>query len=106
MTLLAQALLTEDSFLIDRVAASAASYGQSDARVWAKNQMWPLSTSPEWAERYAAALEEEEPVERAAWAGRAGANPDVITDDMIRERVAAILAPPPPLEAQTLSPAE
>lgn len=92
MSFLAQVKLTEDSFLIDRIAACAATHGVTgNARVWAATRIWELSTSPGWAESYHEALQKEPPVDPAAWSGIAGADPNVISDEMINEAVSGII---------------
>lgn len=92
MSYLAQARLTEDSYLIDRVGACAASQGVRDARLWAVNHMWALSAQPGWREAYGKVLDGETITDPAAWAGSAGADPKVITDEMILDGVTVVLA--------------
>lgn len=95
MSYLAQSKLTEDSFLVARVAACAARAGvPGDARVWAASHIWQLSAVPGWAAAYAEALDEDPPTDPAAWAGVPGARGEVITDEMILEAVSALLGPP------------
>lgn len=90
MSYLSQAMLTKDHGLIDRVAACAATLGVRDASPWAVRHMWLLSAQPGWATAYAEATADDPPVDPAEWAGRAGADPDVITDQMILDGVTAI----------------
>lgn len=92
MTYLAQAKMTEDNFLLERVAACVATLGERDARLWAANHMWLLSAQPEWGARYAVALAKEEPVDPADWYGKAGADPEVITDQMILDAVGQMVS--------------
>ncbi|QIK63191.1 hypothetical protein G7068_08275 [Leucobacter viscericola] len=92
MSYLAQARLTEDSFLIDRVGACAAGLGVHDARLWAVGHMWALSAQPGWSDSYGKVLDGETVTDPAAWAGSAGADPAVITDRMILHGVTAVLA--------------
>lgn len=101
MSYIAQARLTEDNFLLDRVAGCVAGHGIRDAKLWAVQNAWLLSAQPGWAAAYDTAMRSEEPVELAAWSGTAGADPDVITDEMIQAGVEAVLAaeaPAPPAE--------
>lgn len=98
MTLLAQSKMTKDQHLIDRIAACAARSGVRDARPWAARNIWLMSAQPGWAEAYAAATKDDDPVDPAAWFGRAGADPTVITDEQIAVGVAAVReaeSPPP-----------
>ena len=92
MTLMAQAKMTEDNGLILRVAAAAATYGIEDPRPWATRSMWALSAQPGWAAVYDAAMKDDETVDPATWYGIHGSNPNVITDQMIIDGVAAVMA--------------
>lgn len=100
MSLQAQSELTEDRYLIGRVAAAAAVLGEYGGRDWAARQMWQLSARPEWATRYGAALEAEQAAalgDPAGWASSAvGRDPSVITDQMILVGVCRVLGLPIP----------
>lgn len=91
MTYQAQAQLTKDHHLIDRIAACAATQGVREAGTWAARNMWPLSASEGWAAAYAAATQGDPPVDPADWSPRAGADPGVITDEMILKAVQKLL---------------
>ena len=92
MSLLAQAKLTEDNYIIIRVAAEAATHGVEDPHIWTMQNIWALSATPGWKEAYASVLDGEVITEPANWGGTAGADPNVITDQMIEEAVAARVA--------------
>ncbi|QIK62333.1 hypothetical protein G7068_03260 [Leucobacter viscericola] len=53
--------------------------------------MWALGARPGWGDAYTEALAKEAPGDPAAYVATAGADPDVITDQMITEGVAAVL---------------
>lgn len=92
MSYLAQAKAIEDYYLISRIKACAASQGVTNAHVWTMNHIWQLAAQPGWGDAYARVLDGEDTTDPAAWAGSAGADPDVITDAMILAGVQAILA--------------
>lgn len=92
MSYLAQASMTKDNYLIERVAACAATLGITDARLWATNNLWALSAQPGWNTAYAAALGDVD-VTDPGYAAAVGADPNVISDQMILEAVQGILSP-------------
>ena len=92
MSYLAQSRLTEDHYLIGRIAACAAAHGIADPHMWAVNNIWALSAQPGWASAYADATADDPDVEAAAWSPHAGSDPTVITDQMIDGGVTAVLA--------------
>ena len=92
MSLLAQAKLTEDNYIILRVKAYAALCGEADPHVWTMQNIWALSASPGWGEAYAKSLSGEDITDPAAWGGSAGADPNIITDEMIKAAVDAVRA--------------
>ena len=92
MSFLAQAKITEDNYIIQRVKACAASQQVPDPHEWTMANIWTLSTQEGWAEAYNRVLEGETIPDPAAWAGTAGADPNVITDQMILAGVTGILS--------------
>lgn len=87
MSLLAQAKITEDNYIVIRAKACAAREGIPDPHVWVMTHIWELAASDGWAEAYASVLDGEVITDPAAWAGAAGADPNVISDIMIIDAV-------------------
>lgn len=92
MSYLAQASMTKDNYLTERVAACAATLGITDARLWATNNLWSLSALPGWSAAYVDALGDVD-VTDPGFATAVGADPNVISDQMILEAVQGILTP-------------
>lgn len=92
MSYLAQASMTKDNYLTERIAACAATLGITDARLWATNNLWSLSAHPGWKAAYAYALGDVD-VTDPGFASSVGADPNVISDQMILEGVNAIISP-------------
>lgn len=95
MSYLIQASMTRDNYLIERVAACAATFGIPDARVWATRNLWALSGSEGWATAYAASAGEVDPTD-PSYTPIAGADETAITDQMILDAVATLCTPAEP----------
>lgn len=92
MSLLAQAKLTEDHYIVLRVKAYAAQVIEGDPHVWTMQNIWTISAQPGWADAYDKSLSSEVVTDPAAWGGTAGADPSIITDEMIKAAVDAVRA--------------
>lgn len=92
MNYLAQAKITEDNYIIIRVKSAVAAKLPGDPHFWTMKNIWALAAQPGWGEAYGRVLDGEVITDPAAWAGTAGADPTVITDQMISDAVDTILA--------------
>lgn len=94
MNYLVQSQIVGDHHLISRAAACAATLGVSGPLQWAARHSWELVASPGWVDAYIASgkLPEGDP---AAASFTAGADPAIITDEMILAAVQSLLASNP-----------
>lgn len=94
MTYLVQSQMVGDNHLISRSAACAATLGVSGPLQWAARHIWELVAAPGWVDAYIASggMPEGDP---AAATFTAGADPGVITDEMILAAVQSLLASSP-----------
>ena len=92
MDYLAQALMTDDPDLIGRITGCAATQGITEGRPWTVQRIWSFSAEPDWAQRYAAATENDDTSDPAAYVYHAGRDPEVITDTMILAATVRIIS--------------
>ena len=78
-----QALLANDTHVIDRVTACAATQGIDSPQRWAWDHAWALSSEPGWDAAYAYGINAGKPAP--------GNDEGVITDGMILASVQAFL---------------
>lgn len=98
MNYLKQAEMVDDYYLAGRIAACAATLGITEGRPWAVRNMWFFSAQPGWADAYADATGDEAVTDPANWSPYAGADPSVITDQMIQTAVQQFIASQNPPE--------
>lgn len=92
-----QSQMVHDNHLISRSAACAATLGVSGPLQWASTHIWELVATPGWVEAYmdAGGVPDGDP---AGFTLTLGANPEVVTDDMILAAVQKLLGIVPPSE--------
>lgn len=73
--------MAEDIDLINRIAACAATLGVAQPVGWAAHRSWRFAASEGWAAAYAGSAVE-----------RPGLDEEAVTDEMILDAVAAVLA--------------